>query len=114
MTTVLFRQSALALILSALILPPMLAGTTPALAASTDTTAGGWTAQLETPLAAPRQDVVNSVLWKCAGDRCTGPAQGSRPVFVCQKVVRKLGPVARFASPDGELPAADLARCNGR
>ena len=46
-------------------------------------------------------------------DQCQAPAQGSRPLFVCQKVVRKFGPLARFASPEGELDAASLARCNG-
>lgn len=80
----------------------------PALAAPT-----GWSATLRAPLPQPRQEIVNSVLWKCAGDQCLAPAQGSRPLFVCQKVVRKIGPVARFTSPAGELSADDLAKCNG-
>lgn len=81
---------------------------TPALAAPT-----GWSATLRAPLSQQRQEIVNSVLWKCTGDQCLAPAQGSRPLFVCQKVVRKLGPVARFTSPVGELSADDLAKCNG-
>jgi hypothetical protein len=32
---------------------------------------------------------------------------------VCGKVARKFGPVARFASPQGELSTEQLARCNG-
>ena len=81
---------------------------TPALAAP-----AGWSATLRTPLPKPRQEIVNSVLWKCAGDQCLAPDQGSRPVFVCQKVVHKLGPVTRFTSPEGELGPDDLAKCNG-
>lgn len=75
--------------------------------------AAGWSATLRAPLPQARQEIVNSVLWKCSADQCQAPAQGSRPLFVCQKVVRKFGPLARFASPEGELDAASLARCNG-
>jgi hypothetical protein len=69
---------------------------------------------LAAPLAAPRQEILDGVLWKCAGARCTAPADGSRPALACARVARRFGPVARFAAPAGELAAEDLARCNAR
>lgn len=67
---------------------------------------------LATPLAEPRQEIVDGVLWKCAGEQCTAPAQGGRPVLTCGRVARKVGPVSRFASPQGDLTSDELARCN--
>ena len=75
---------------------------------------GSYAAALQSPLEAPRQEIIGGVLWKCVGERCIAPAEGSRPLLVCQRVAKKIGPVARFSSPFGELPAEDLARCNAR
>lgn len=97
MTTLISRLLALALIGSAV----------PAAAAP-----AWWSAGLATPLEAPRSAIVNSVMWKCAGDQCSAPAQDSRPLLVCRKVARKFGPVTRFASPEGALSADELAKCN--
>ncbi|MBC2669101.1 hypothetical protein ACFOON_09020 [Novosphingobium piscinae] len=96
--------AALALVVAALL---------PAAAAPAAAAPAGWSATLREPLAAPRQGIVNSVVWHCGGTQCTAPAQGSRPLFVCRKVVAKFGPVTRFTSAEGELGAEDLARCNG-
>lgn len=74
----------------------------------------GYSATLAAALPAPKAEIVNGVLWKCAGVACAAPDQGSRPVLVCQKVARKFGEVARFAGPDGELAAEDLAKCNNK
>jgi hypothetical protein len=73
---------------------------------------GSYTAALTTPLAAPRQDVLSGLLWKCAGAQCAAPADGSRPVLVCQRVARTFGPVSRFTAPAGELSSDELIRCN--
>lgn len=73
----------------------------------------GYAAGLAAPLAAPRREVIGGMLWKCEGDRCSAVGEGSRPVLVCERVARKFGAVARFNSPDGELSAEELARCNG-
>ena len=73
-----------------------------------------YSATLQSPLAAPRQEILDSALWKCAGDSCVARDAGSRPVLVCQRVVKKFGAVARFSTPAGELSQQDLARCNGR
>ena len=74
---------------------------------------GTYVAALTAPLAEPREDIIDGALWKCTGDRCSAPAKGSRPVVVCERVSRKFGTVARFTSPQGELSAEDLVRCNG-
>ena len=74
----------------------------------------GYSAALASPLAAPKRQILNGVLWRCEGDACAGAADGSRPVLACQRVVDAFGPVARFAGPKGELSADDLARCNAR
>jgi len=74
----------------------------------------GYSATLEAALPAPKSEIVNSVMWKCAGATCAAPDQGSRPVLVCQKVAKKFGTVARFTAPSGELSADDLAKCNGK
>jgi hypothetical protein len=74
---------------------------------------GLYEAALATPLAAPRQEIVGGVLWKCAGERCAAPADGSRPVVICQRVAKTFGQVARFTTPAGALSAEELSRCNG-
>jgi hypothetical protein len=74
---------------------------------------GLYVAALVTPVPAPRQEIVDGQLWKCSGEECTAPAQGGRAAGTCARVARKLGPLARFTSPQGELSAEELARCNG-
>lgn len=71
-----------------------------------------YTVKLETALEAPAKKVVNGVLWNCAGDTCTGPVDGARPLTTCTKVVRAFGKVNTFATPKGELSAEDLQSCN--
>ena len=74
----------------------------------------GYSARLAAPLAAPKQTIINEALWKCAGDACTAPGGGSRPVLVCQQVAKKFGEVAAFTSPMGTMSAEELAKCNKR
>jgi hypothetical protein len=75
--------------------------------------AGAYVASLAAPLASPKQEIIGGVMWKCAGESCSAPAEGSRPLLVCERVVKKFGAVSRFASPEGELSAEELTRCNG-
>lgn len=74
---------------------------------------GAYSVSLATPLASAKREIIDGAVWRCEGDRCSAPADGARAVVVCGKVARKFGPVARFASPQGELSAEQLARCNG-
>jgi hypothetical protein len=70
-------------------------------------------ATLAAPLAAPRREIIEGATWRCEGDRCAAPANGGRAMAVCGKVARKFGTITRFTSPQGELSAEQLARCNG-
>lgn len=72
----------------------------------------GYSASLTAALDAPRREVINGVLWNCAGDSCSGPVDGARPSNTCARVVKKFGTLSRFATPKGELSAEDLQRCN--
>jgi hypothetical protein len=74
---------------------------------------GSYVAELAAPMAAPRQEIVAGLLWKCAGEHCTAPTDGSRPVLVCERLAKVFGQFVRFAGPAGELPSEELARCNG-
>jgi hypothetical protein len=84
----------------------------PAAAASPHS--AGYSVALATPLAAPKREILNGVIWRCEGDQCAGAADGSRPVLACQRVASAFGTVARFSGPKGDLGADDLARCNAR
>lgn len=59
-----------------------------------------------------REVVIDGRLWTCSGNACTAPGDDARPAIACRKLARKLGPVARFATPQAELNAAGLATCN--
>ena len=113
MTTALARTYPRAIIVAALSLAATMAGLSitsgPAEAAS----GGAYAAMLVTPLPAPRREIVDGAIWRCEGDRCTAPADGARPQSICGKVSRRFGPLSRFATPQGELAADQLARCNG-
>lgn len=75
--------------------------------------ASWYAATLVTPLDGSQKVIQKGVLWACAGAECTAPRDTSRPAIVCARLVQKLGPVTRFATPQGDLAAEDLARCNG-
>ena len=67
---------------------------------------------LETPLAAPKRFMNGDTPWACAGNECTAPRDTSRAAVVCARLVKKVGTIARFATPEGELAAEDLTKCN--
>lgn len=73
---------------------------------------GGYAVTLAAALEAPRSEILDGAMWRCAGDRCTAPADGERALALCGKVAKKFGEVASFAGPRGELGSEDLARCN--
>lgn len=68
---------------------------------------------LATPLDAPKRFMNGDTPWACTGAECTAPRDTSRANVVCARLVKKVGPIARFATPDGELAAEDLTKCNG-
>lgn len=71
-----------------------------------------YTATLSRPMDGAQKVIQKGVLWKCEGAACAAPRDTSRPVMVCARLVQKVGPVTRFATPQGELNPEDLARCN--
>ncbi len=73
-----------------------------------------YSASLMTALDQPKQAIIAESLWKCAGDSCSAPDVGSRPILVCQQVARKFGPVATFVSVSGPFSADELTKCNKR
>ena len=92
-----------------------LAGTVLSFSATTTPAHAGtarYAAKLATALEAPASKVVNDVLWKCAGDSCTGPIDGAAPRNTCVKVAKAFGPLSSFTGPKGEFSAEDLQRCN--
>ena len=73
---------------------------------------GAYAVTLASPLDAPRSEIIDGAIWRCAGEHCSAPADGERAVALCGMVSKKFGEVARFTGPQGELAAEDLARCN--
>jgi hypothetical protein len=71
-----------------------------------------YAATLSRPMDGAQKIIQKGVLWKCEGANCSAPRDTSRPVMVCARLVQKVGPVTRFATPQGELAPEDLARCN--
>lgn len=71
-----------------------------------------YSATLTRPMDGPQKVIQKGVLWKCDGAECSAPRDTSRPAIVCARLTQKLGPVTRFATPQGDLSSEDLARCN--
>ena len=73
---------------------------------------GYYTATLAAPAEAKRE-VVGGVAWNCEGNTCAAGKGDSRPLRICRSLARKFGEVARFTANGEELPAEELAKCNG-
>lgn len=74
--------------------------------------ANHYNAKLSTAVAAPKDKIVNGVVWKCAADSCGGAIDGARPLNTCVQVVKAFGKVQSFTGPKGDFSADDLTRCN--
>jgi hypothetical protein len=77
--------------------------------------AGGsyYTATLAAPAEAKRE-VLGGVAWNCEGNTCTAGKGDARPLRICRGLSRKFGEVASFKANGEELPAEELAKCNGQ
>ena len=68
------------------------------------------TATLSTPVAKPRQIVLESTLWDCKDSQCKALTGSEASTWqACRALVRVFGPVSAYAG----LDEAKLARCNG-
>ena len=72
-----------------------------------------YTAQLAQP-AADTRTVAGGVLWQCDGHSCVADKGTSRPVVMCARLARAVGPVEAFSADGKALEAKDLDRCNGK
>ena len=72
-----------------------------------------YTAELAAPVASVKT-VVSGTVFNCDGTGCAGRKATSRPAIVCARLVKEVGPVAKFTANGKELAAEDLARCNGQ
>lgn len=67
-------------------------------------------------LAAPAEKtriVAGGLLWLCEGSECRAGKDNSRPLTVCRKLAREASGITRFTVAGEDLPADELARCNG-
>lgn len=67
-------------------------------------------------LAAPASEtkaVADGVAWACKDATCVANKTSARPLRVCRALNRKFGEVATFKVDGQELPAEELAKCNG-
>jgi hypothetical protein len=53
------------------------------------------------------------VAWACKDATCVANKTTSRPLRVCRALNRKFGEVATFKVNGEEMPAEELAKCNG-
>lgn len=66
-------------------------------------------------LAAPAGEaraIASGVAWSCTDTVCAAGKTTSRPVVVCARLVKQVGPVESFVADGEALNEEDLARCN--
>lgn len=52
------------------------------------------------------------IVWRCGPDSCAGATESSRPLVLCQGLVKKAGPIAKFVADGRALSESELAACN--
>ena len=104
------RTTTGAMIAAALAVAGAFAGLAPAPAFAAGS--GYFRAELAAPLAGPRKEILNGIVWNCADSACTGSKGGSRAVIECERLAAKVGTIVSFARGDEALDEAGLAKCN--
>ena len=69
-------------------------------------------AELAAP-AAEARPIASGIAWNCSDTACAAGKSTSRPVVVCARLAKEVGPVANFVANGKALDDKDLARCNG-
>jgi hypothetical protein len=92
-------MNSLALMISAALLVPTAAG------------AATYSAQPVTPFAGKRI-VVRDISWACGPAACQGASEYSRPVTLCQGLVKQAGPLSSFVVDGRALAPEALDKCN--
>lgn len=106
------RTGKLAILASALVYTGLSFGI--ATGAAPVNAAGGpyYSATLAAPASEARA-VADGVAWACKDATCVASKTTSRPLRVCRALNRKFGEVATFKVNGEEMPAEELAKCNG-
>ncbi|MCT2557448.1 hypothetical protein N0B51_00490 [Tsuneonella sp. YG55] len=68
-------------------------------------------AELAVP-AAEARTIASGLLWNCADTACTANKGTSRPVIVCKRLAKEVGPISAFVANGKPIDGDDLARCN--
>jgi hypothetical protein len=68
------------------------------------------------PSAKPAQAklVLRDTIWRCGDAGCSAGRSNSRPVVVCEVLVREVGKLDTFTVAGEALAADDLEKCNAR
>jgi hypothetical protein len=69
-------------------------------------------AELAAP-AAEARPIAGELAWTCNDNTCAAGKGTSRPVIVCARLAKEVGPVASFEADGKPLDEDQLARCNG-
>jgi len=81
-----------------------------ALFAGSAAAASTYSATLATPTSA--RFIARDISWNCVGATCLGATNESRPLVLCESLVKRAGPVENFVVDGRAVPSADLERCN--
>ncbi|MCJ7421346.1 CC_3452 family protein [Sphingomicrobium astaxanthinifaciens] len=58
--------------------------------------------------------LVEGAAFQCAGTTCKTRSAASRPLVLCERLAKEVGPLTRFAVDGRALDAASLERCNAK
>lgn len=73
-----------------------------------------FTATLSAPAAQARV-IAQNTIWTCEGDTCVARASHAVSVRACRQLVRQAGvSVTAYGTPERQLSADEIARCNGQ
>nr|WP_137676794.1 hypothetical protein [Parerythrobacter lutipelagi] len=70
-----------------------------------------YTVELAQPAKETRA-IAGGVAWSCAGTTCVAAKGTSRPVIMCTRLQREVGPIASFTTDGKALKEDKLVRCN--
>lgn len=106
------RTGKLAVLASAVLYTALTFGVATATPAANAAGGAYYSATLAAPAGEDRA-VAGGVAWTCEGATCVANKTSARPLRVCRGLNRKFGEVAAFSANGEELPAEELAKCNG-
>jgi|SRR5579859_1642693 len=75
-----------------------------------------YSATLAEPLAAKKEIIVNSNVWRCEGSTCALVSNPNDPFSVrsCRGLARQVGTIAAYGGDNRAFDADKLAKCNAK